>query len=283
MKGRRIVSAWVLVATATSVACAGVKIYSDPKLTSETGIVHYAPKPYLLVTRTGAKDKPVDFSIIYLPDLEKPSFAKSKSGWGTSKLSLKLSNGILTEFGTESDSKGPETLTAAAGLIAGLAGAFKTTAEGIATLREEAASREQVDAAAKILDGVVSVLRDPAIRPQQLTPNQLDAAANAASQLEKDAALLRTPQGLDQAIAVAGRLGNVVLKLLEQLSIPATPPQLAAATTWNSTIESLKAEVNRAIELLKGPAPSQAAFELYEIKQDKGLTQLIPVNAVKTQ
>src|SRR5687768_12027754 len=84
-----------------STGCAGVRIYSDPELKTQTGVRHYAPKPYLLVTRTGAKEKPVELSVVYLPNLEEPHFAIMKGGLGNNKMNLKLTNGILTEFGTE--------------------------------------------------------------------------------------------------------------------------------------------------------------------------------------
>lgn len=38
-------------------ACAGWNFYSDRALTTRAGIPIFAPKPYLLVARTGAADK----------------------------------------------------------------------------------------------------------------------------------------------------------------------------------------------------------------------------------
>ena len=45
--------------------CARVAFYKDKDLKGgETGVKFYTPKPYLLIARTGAKDKPVDVSVI---------------------------------------------------------------------------------------------------------------------------------------------------------------------------------------------------------------------------
>jgi hypothetical protein len=112
-------------------ACARVAFYSDAKLKhGETGVKFYTPKPYLLVARTGAKDKPVEISIIYLPDLSHPIYAKSKTGLGTTDLSLTIANGVLSTVGVKTDSKVPELLTAIGSLTTSVATAAKT-ASGI--------------------------------------------------------------------------------------------------------------------------------------------------------
>jgi len=111
--------------------CAGINIYSDPSLdkSSQTGIPFYAPKPYLLIKRTGAKDKPIDISVIYIPDTSKTFYAKPKAGFGSSNLSLTFQNGVLTTFGQEVDSKVTELISAIAGVPGQLAGADKIDAE----------------------------------------------------------------------------------------------------------------------------------------------------------
>lgn len=65
-----------LAALALVAGCAEIKIYKSPDLLEEsrTGLPFYAANPYLLVARTGAKDKPLDVSVIYLPDLSKPLY-----------------------------------------------------------------------------------------------------------------------------------------------------------------------------------------------------------------
>ena len=107
----------VLVAGATLSGCAGVTFYSESTLEKKTGIPIYAPKPYLLVSRTGAKDKPVEVTIVYLNDPSKVVYAKPHSGFGSSNLTLALANGQLTSFGQQTDTKVPELITAIGGLI----------------------------------------------------------------------------------------------------------------------------------------------------------------------
>ncbi len=46
---------------------------------------------------------------------------RMKSGLGSAKLNVKLANGVITDIGQETDSKIPETITAAAGLAKVLA------------------------------------------------------------------------------------------------------------------------------------------------------------------
>jgi len=111
--------------------CAGINIYSEPSLdkSSQTGIPFYAPKPYLLIKRTGAKDNPIDISVIYIPDTSKTFYAKPKAGFGSSKLNLTFENGVLTTLGQEVDPKVTELITALAGVPSQLAGADKIDAE----------------------------------------------------------------------------------------------------------------------------------------------------------
>ena len=68
--------------------CAGFVFYTDSKLSAgnEIGIPLYPPKPYLLVANTGAKDKPTEISVIYIPDLARPIYAVPKGGFGSANL-----------------------------------------------------------------------------------------------------------------------------------------------------------------------------------------------------
>ncbi|HEY0856447.1 MAG TPA: hypothetical protein VGE16_05290 [Albitalea sp.] len=111
-RGLAIVCAGTLLS-----ACAGVNFYADPGLQTRTGIPIHAAKPYLLVARTGAAEKPVEVSVVYLSDPQKVIYADPRSGFGSSNLKLSLSNGQLTEFGQEADNKGLELVQSLAGLI----------------------------------------------------------------------------------------------------------------------------------------------------------------------
>ena len=103
--------------------CAGVSFYSDPTLQNETGIPIYGSKPYLLVARTGAAEKPVEVSIVYLSDPQKIIYAKPRSGFGSANLKLSLANGQLTEFGQETDTKIPDLIDSLSGFITARAAA----------------------------------------------------------------------------------------------------------------------------------------------------------------
>lgn len=120
MKG--IVIAATLAAAAVS-GCAGFEFRSGPALDSaEQGLRLYTPKPYVLVARQGGDSKPVDVSIIYLPDLAHPYYAKARSGWGSSNLTMKVTDGMLTEFGQQVDSNAAATLTSVGSLLTAAAG-----------------------------------------------------------------------------------------------------------------------------------------------------------------
>jgi hypothetical protein len=77
---------------------------------------------YLLVTlmKEGYKA-----DILTLPDLTEPRYALLHPGYGSSALSLKLSNAILTDVGQTVDTKIPETITALGSLSGGLAQTLK--------------------------------------------------------------------------------------------------------------------------------------------------------------
>jgi hypothetical protein len=103
--------------------CAGFEFYENPELKGpETGMKFYTPKPYLLVGRVGGTEKPVDISVVYLPDLSKPVYAKARSGWGSSNLTMSLSDGRITQFGQQVDNNAAQSLTALQSLITALGG-----------------------------------------------------------------------------------------------------------------------------------------------------------------
>jgi hypothetical protein len=121
MKG--IVIAATLAAAAAVSGCAGFEFRSDAMLTGpEQGLKLYTPKPYVLVARQGGESKPVDVSIVYLPDLAHPYYAKARSGWGSSNLTMKVTDGMLTEFGQQVDSTAASTLTSVGSLLTAAAG-----------------------------------------------------------------------------------------------------------------------------------------------------------------
>jgi hypothetical protein len=125
----------LVCATLAFTACAHTSFYSDPELKQETGFRYYTAKPYVLVSHTGATEKPTEVSIVYLPDMEHPQFAVSKAGWGSSEFSISVSNGIATEVGQKMNSMGPETLAALGGIATSIGDLAKALAEAARTRR----------------------------------------------------------------------------------------------------------------------------------------------------
>ena len=107
-------------------SCSKVVVYDASSNDQEEGIMFYYPKPHLLITiSTKTKDgteieKTVSSQIVYLPDLDNPKVAKLKPGFGSSNLSLGLTNGVLTAVGQQSDSKIPETISSIGGIASSL-------------------------------------------------------------------------------------------------------------------------------------------------------------------
>ncbi len=83
--------------------CGGVHFYSDNDLKVRTGLRYYTAKPYVLVARVGGNTKPVEVSIVYLPDLAKPQYAKHVKGFGKNNFKFVMENSILTDVGIDTD------------------------------------------------------------------------------------------------------------------------------------------------------------------------------------
>lgn len=111
----------LLCLTVLLTACASVEVFKDEGLSQKTGLRVYGAKPYLLVARTEAKDKPVEVSVVYLPDLANPQYVKQTGGLGSSDLKLTLSNGMLTSFGSNIDPALAESLKGLGLLLSGAA------------------------------------------------------------------------------------------------------------------------------------------------------------------
>lgn len=110
------------------VGCAHISFH-DPNDAKHTnvGVEYYKPKLYLLLTKG---KEGYNASILTLPDLAQPRYALLHPGYGSSELSLKLNNGILTDVGQKVDTKVPETITAL--------GSLASSAGGLAKLAEQA-------------------------------------------------------------------------------------------------------------------------------------------------
>lgn len=266
---------WLLVIFVLTPSCARVKFYSDPDLTKETGLKYYTPKPYLLVVRTGAKDKPVDVSVVYLPDLEHPQYAKYKSGWGTHQFTLALANGVMTSYGQTADSKVPETISAVGSLLSNAGGGFKAGAEAYTTLFRKEGAPLLNDAAKKIEDisnDLKKAMENPHLR---FTSEQINKGREVQATLQSVAARLKDPTTPPDLEQIRKDLNSVV-EALEGLKLTGaqTDTQLQQ---YNGIIDTLKQELSKTVASLIPSPPAPATVELYEIKQEQGGTKLIPV------
>ncbi len=263
--------ALVIASAAVVSGCAGVSFYSDPGLTKSTGIPVYAPKPYLLVARTGAKDKPVDVSIVYLNDTAKVVYAKPQSGFGSAKLSLALSNGQMTSFGQETDTKIPELIASLSGMITAQAGAGKTRAETQKILSEYEQGADYVTTGPKVkavANDIAASLKDKKLAA--LTGDERNDVRDA-----KDALLTAAATLSDPTKAPAGEAALKAVKaqaeVLSKISdIPGGPNRAEAA----GLLKGWAAKLGALFDDAQPEKPKEAAFELYEIIQTGATTTL---------
>lgn len=89
------------------------------------GLTYYEPTPYVVLALS--KDCTVNASLIVLPG--KAKVVALKPGFGSSKLSVNLSNGMITSVNQEGDTQLPATIAA----LTGLATSAATLKEGECT------------------------------------------------------------------------------------------------------------------------------------------------------
>jgi hypothetical protein len=118
----------MLLASIMVSSCAHTSFYSDAALTQKAGFRYYTARPYLLVSYTGGTEKPVEVSVVYLPDLEHPQFAVPHAGWGNSQFEVTVANGSVASFGGRVEATGPETITALGALLGSVAEVTKELA-----------------------------------------------------------------------------------------------------------------------------------------------------------
>lgn len=264
---------FVLATSVVLSGCAGFTFYSDKALTSETAIPIPRGKPHLLVIRTGAKDKPIEASIVYITDYSEVFYAKPKSGFGSSNLSLAFANGQMTAFGQQTDTKIPELITSLSGLITARAGAEKTGAEADAIL-DTLHGAVSVTAVGQAADRVANdiIAKFNAKQLKGLTSDEegrlkaVQAALAAAAAILLDPA--RAPQHAAQVDIVRAQATELG-KYLPEASNPSRDASLLLIAEWKKQLEDATKE--------DGPAIAPPAFELYEIVQEGGHTKLVPV------
>jgi hypothetical protein len=253
--------------------CAGFTFYSDKALTNETAIPIPRGKPHLLVIRTGAKDKPVEASIVYITDYSDVFYAKPNSGFGSSNLSLAFANGQMTAFGQQTDTKVPELITSLSGLITARAGADKTGAEAEA-IRDTLQGAVSVAAIGQAADTVAKdiIAKFTANQLKGLTNDEEGRLKAAEAALAAAAAILLDPTKAPQHAAQVDIVRAQVTELGKFSTPTSSTPRdasLLLIAEWKKQLEEATKE--------DGPKVAQPAFELYEIVQEGGRTKLVPV------
>ena len=260
--------------------CARFAFYSKPDLTgTETGIKFYTPKPYLLVAHTGGTDKPTDISVIYIPDLANPIYAKPKIGIGSNNLTLTLSNGMLTQFGQQTDSKIPDLIKEIGGLATSLATA-STTLRGPAVSRSLAA--ERTGEVANDLRGIAEDLRQQTSNApdKAMTPGELQAANGIADVVDGAGKLLADSARAELNVpAVIVNLAVALDVWAKQIKAPSDASK-GAELEFRRQLEALRQRTHAILLQLIPRATQERSFALYEIdnKSVPGTTTLKPVD-----
>jgi len=249
----------IVVLMASLMGCAGLSFYKQENMKGEkVGLKGYYSKPYILVAREGITNKVTSVSIIYLPDLEHPVYAKAKSGYGSSILSLGFANGIISSFGQQTDTKIPESITSLGGFGGAVATATKTFAEA-------AVLQKQSGDFGKFADIILHVIGDlKAISQESFTGNEkriLDDTIKALVLLEKK---FKEPGAIAKSCILVEELEKAI-EIFSGMVPPAdnllTEPIKAV---WGKIAKN-KNELNMILDELKPKKSELPAFSLYEI------------------
>lgn len=240
--------------------CAGADVYTDKELKHKTGLPFYMAKPYLLVTRTGSNAS-VNVDVIYLPDLEHPLYAAQRVGIGKAKLTVKMTDGKLTEFVADADSKAAEFTGALTAGLKSIAEALKIQREA-ELLRDEAKAMEDRRALAAELDGLAEQMTEDARRGPK-TVERTALAQRTGGDLKREAAKLKDPAQRGNERQVADNLQEK-LRMLEDAGAP---------EPWRRRLERI---IERLRRVARGAA-AESTFELYEFRMQDGQTTLVPV------
>jgi hypothetical protein len=105
-------------------ACAGPKFYKLDAAGKEheTGIPIYPSRIFLVVSSSGARDKPANVTVVRVPDRsQEPILAREIRGWGSGELALDFEGGVLKSVGGKSDSQSADTVNALGSLVSSAA------------------------------------------------------------------------------------------------------------------------------------------------------------------
>lgn len=256
-----------------AVGCGHIAIHQKADLSDKpTGIKFYAPKPYILVTRNGAKEAPVAVQQIYLPDLANPYYARTVAGLGSSKLTMAFSNGVLTNIGQETDPQINGLISTLAGVPGSLASAAKTREE-TRLLRQ--ASGEELAQAAEALtsaaDKIAQQLRLP-VAANATTAYQRGQLGRIETALRRHADSLLAPGSAADVGTIAKAVAQTRAQL-KSLGDGAAGKPASLEAFWVQ-IAAAGADVDRALALITPKDAPPPTFTLYEVIMDASGTRL---------
>lgn len=259
-------------------SCAGFSVYSDQDLKHESGIPILRSKPYLFVKRNIKKDEPLEATIIYIKDPEKAYYLVPKSGFGTSKLSFKLTDGELTEFGQDIDAKIPETIDKLTGSLTAYGTITKTLAEA-GKINAETKNLEMQEQSDQMF------LSKKAPELIKLTNNLFESLGRMTKLTKEDQININTSKKkiFDLIDKIVDPANNVsAAKDAESLSLVVDTLQTQITDQQsNNLIKVYNADIKKllGIEIKKDPKENiTATFELYEIIIKSDMTILKRVN-----
>lgn len=270
-------AAAIALASLALTSCAQLEIYSDAALTQRTGIPFYVAKPYLLVSRTGAKDKPVEVQVIYMPNLSQPYYARIAPGFGSSETSLAFANSVLTTVGQKSDTQLDELLTAYGGLQSALATADKTRRE--TDLLGDEAAPDYAAAAASLTEiaNDIETVETAARQGGFLTTDERNLLTATVLILRNAAAKLTDPTTAESQLAITVASLENAAKALDEDIRAASAATAGPELIQRRNLTALRAQLGDVITTLKPAPQAPAAFTLYEIVISSAGTRLIEV------
>lgn len=104
---RHLTMMFLVTTSMLATGCAHLEFPEDDK-----GLPYFEPLPYMLITTT--PECVTTGTVVMIPGERK--IVELKSGYGSSELSVTLTNGMISAVGQKTDTKVPETVTAMAAL-----------------------------------------------------------------------------------------------------------------------------------------------------------------------
>jgi hypothetical protein len=263
--------------------CAGVKLYKDESFSKDkqTGLKFYYPKPYLLVERNSAKDVPLKTTIIYLPDITDPVYAKVIRGMGSNAFSLALANGSIASYGVTTDSKIPETIAAAGGVLTGWGSVLTGVAANTTADKDvqQSASVKELKEVQALIDPVKVDLDKSLNFPSFITEAQKADWTSAKTEIQNTKALI------DQLNpTLAKKIIESMNKVTEHLTGLQCKQDTPECKNFNARPAGLIDQITKAKEILEPKVnKNEPSFELYEILNEKGVMTYKLVKPVITK